>query len=218
MGTDLIVLPADERYPDSCFTQDPAVVLDGRGLLARPGVGSRRGEVGAIESALAEIVTSIDAVREPATLEGGDVLRLGRRLIVGRSKRTNDAGIASLRQFAEPLGFQVRSAEVPVGVLHLTTAATALSDTLVIGRHDVLEQEAFQGIDRIEVKDESIEACNVLALGNDVIASGEYEVHREIERRGFTVHCINLSEFVRADAGPTCLALLVDARGDIGPW
>jgi dimethylargininase len=210
MGLELIILPPEERLPDACFTQDPAVVLDGSALLARAGITSRRGEVSGIQRALAPLVTGIQAVVEPATLEGGDILRLGRRLIVGRSGRTNDAGIESLRHFAEPLGFEVQIAEVPKGVLHLLTAVTALSDHLVIGRDDVLQQPAFEEVDQIVVKDDPTEACNVLAIGRHVITSGRYVVNRQIERRGFNTHRLNLSEFIRADGGPTCLALLVD--------
>jgi dimethylargininase len=210
IGVEPIVLPPDEHHPDACFTQDPAVVLRGRALLGRAGVDSRRGEVTSIGEALGPLVTGMESVGEQATLEGGDILRLGRRLIVGRSRRTNDAGIDALRRFAEPLGYEVQVAVVPRGVLHLGTAVTTLSDDLVIGRDDVLEQPAFHEVDQISVKDDPVEACNVLALGRRVISSGEYEINREVERRGFTVHELNLSEFTRADGGPTCLALLVD--------
>jgi dimethylargininase len=210
MGVEVIVLPPDERQPDGCFTQDPALVLRGRALLGRAGVESRRGEVASIREALVPLVTAVNAVAEPASFEGGDVLRLGSKLIVGRSGRTNEAGIDTLRSFAEPLGYEVQPAEVPPGVLHLLTAVTALSDDLVIGRHDVLKQPAFQEVDQISVKNDPLEACNVLALGKQVISSGRYAVNREVERRGFTVHELDLTEFIRADGGPTCLALLVD--------
>lgn len=210
MGVELIVLPPDEHHPDACFTQDPALVLRGRALLGRAGVDSRRGEVTSIKEALGPLVTGMESVVEPATLEGGDILRLGRRLIVGRSRRTNDAGIDALRRFAEPLGYEVEVAVVPRGVLHLGTAVTTLSDDLVMGREDVLKQPAFQKVHQIPVKDDPLEGCNVLALGKQVISSGKYRVNREVERKGFTVHELDLSEFIRADGGPTCLALLVD--------
>ncbi len=208
MGLELIVLPADERHPDACFTQDPAVVLEGRALVGRPGIESRRGEVESMMETLASLVADIQAVTEPATLEGGDVLILGSKLIVGQSRRTNDAGVEALGRFAKPLGYEVQVAQVPERVLHLGTAVTVLSDNLVIGRDDVLRQQAFRELDQISVTDDPLEACNVLAIGTQVISSGRYGVNREVERRGFTVHELDLSEFVRADGGPTCLALL----------
>ncbi len=154
MGLELIVLVPEERHPDACFTQDPAVVLEGRGLVGRPGIESRRGEVESMMETLASLVADIQAVTEPATLEGGDVLVLGSKLIVGRSRRTNDAGIEALRRFAKPLGYEVQVAQVPEGVLHLGTAVTVLSDNLVIGRDDVLRQQAFRELDQIPVTDD----------------------------------------------------------------
>jgi dimethylargininase len=149
-------------------------------------------------------------LEEPATLEGGDVLRIANRLLVGRSTRTNDAGIEALRDFAEPLGYTVHPLEVPRGVLHLSTAVTALSDQLVIGLDEVLDNDAFRSMDQIPVGNTPLAACNVLAIGDQVIASGDYAVHDQLEQRGFKVHRLNLSEFERADAGPTCLSLLID--------
>ena len=208
MGLEVVVLPPDERHPDACFTQDPAVVLEGQALIGRFGIESRRGEVSGITKALAPLVAGLEAVTKPATLEGGDILVLGHTLIVGRSGRTNDAGIEALRRFANPLGYEVQVAQVPKGVLHLGTGVTALSDNLVVGQNDILRQQAFREVDQISVTDDPLEACNVLAIGTEVITAGRYGVNREVERRGFTVHELDLSEFVRADGGPTCLALL----------
>ena len=212
MGVELIELPADERHPDSCFTQDPALVLDGRALIVRLGAESRAGEAEALERALTPLVSAVDRLEAPATLEGGDVLRIGNRLLVGRSNRTNDEGIDALTAFAEPLGYSVHPVEVPRGVLHLSTAVTALTDDLVIGLDEVLENEVFRGMERLPVGDAPLAACNVLAIGDQVIASGDYKAHDRLESRGFKLHRLDLSEFVRADAGPTCLSLLIDRR------
>ena len=210
MGVELIELPADERHPDSCFTQDPALVLDGRALIGRLGAESRAAEAEAMEQALAPLVSAVDRLEAPATLEGGDVLRIGNRLLVGRSNRTNDEGIDALTAFAEPLGYSVHAVEVPRGVLHLSTAVTALTDELVTGLDEVLENEVFRGLERLPVGDAPLPACNVLAIGDQVIASGDYRAHDRLESRGFKVHRLDLSEFERADAGPTCLSLLID--------
>jgi dimethylargininase len=209
-GAELIVLPPDDAYPDSCFTQDPAVVVDDRGLLARFGEASRRGEVELIEPVVSPRLRALDSVAAPATLEGGDVLRLGRRIVVGRSRRTNDAGIEALRRFAEPLGYEVRTAEVPSWALHLQTAATTAGDNVVLGVEEVVAQQAFADVDRIAVDDDDRGACNVVSLDHFVVAAGAHEIHRELERRGFQVHPTDLTEFERADGSPTCLSLLLD--------
>jgi dimethylargininase len=209
-GVEVLELGPDEAHPDACFTQDPAIVLDGQALIGRFGAPSRRGEQEAIAKALGPLVQFIDEVQAPATLEGGDLIRLGRRLVVGRSRRTNDEGIAALRRFAEPLGWEVRTAEVPPWALHLQTAATGVGDHVVLGPEDVVTQPAFDGTDRVVVPGDDREAGNVLAIGNFVIAAGSHPVHRELEARGFEVHATPLGEFERADGSPTCLSLLVD--------
>lgn len=210
MVGEVIELPKQELYPDSCFTQDTAIVVDGHGLLARTGIPTRRGETKAIGNALRPLVDTLDEVPPPGTLEGGDVIRLGNHLLVGRSRRTSMAAIDYLQEWAKPFGYRVVPVRVPPGVLHLSTAVSVLRDDLVMGLPEVLEDEAFDTVDTLAVRDEALEACNVLVMGDHVIASGEYETHEALEEEGFTVHRQDLQEFIRADAGPTCLALLVD--------
>jgi dimethylargininase len=216
-GVEVIELAPDEAHPDSCFTQDPAIVIEGRALLGRFGALSRRGEEEAMARVLGPLLCGgvtppkcIDAVQAPGTLEGGDLLRIGRRIIVGRSRRTNDEGIEALRRFAEPLGCEVRTAEVPSWALHLQTAATGVGDRVVLGPDEVLSQPAFEGFDRVVVPDDDREAGNVLAIGRFVIAAGSHPVHRGLEARGFEVHATDHDEFELADGSPTCLSLLVD--------
>ena len=210
LGVAVVTLPPNEAHPDSCFTQDLAVVLDRGALLARSAEPSRRGEEREIEPLIGERLDRLERTAAPATLEGGDVMRLGRRLIAGRSSRTNEEGITALRSFAGSLEFDLGEADVPVGILHLQTGATAISDGLVIGIRTVLDQPAFANLDRIVVDEEDLDACNVLAVGRDVVmATGFPPVRRRIGDRGYSVHEVDLSEFLKADGGPTCLSLLV---------
>jgi dimethylargininase len=208
-GLEVVALPPDEAHPDACFTQDPAIVVGRSALLCRFAEVSRRGEQEDMATVLRPLVETIDAVEEPATLEGGDVLAFGRRLVVGRSERTNHAGIGVLARFAEPLGFEVRSAAAPAWALHLGTSASSVGDGIVIGCEETLAQAAFDGLDRIMVPDTDLLACNVVCIGTSVIAAGDHGIHAELQRRGFTVRATDLSEFNRADGSPTCLSLLV---------
>jgi dimethylargininase len=212
LGVEVIDLPPDEMHPDSCFTQDPAFVLNGHALMLRPGIESRAGEAESLEEALRPLVESVDQMEPPATLEGGDVLRIGKRLLVGRSMRTNDEGIDALRRFAGPMGYSVSVVPVPRGVLHLSTAATFVGNGLLMGLAEVLKDPAFREFEHLEMGEAQLAACNVLTLGDQVIASGDYGVHDELERKGYKVHRLDLTEFERADAGPTCLSLLIESR------
>lgn len=204
----LVVMEPNELHPDSCFTQDAAVVLGSTALLARSGIGVRKSEIPAVRKVLRGLVDEVQQIPPPGSLEGGDVLRLGKTLVVGQSRRTSRSGTEALARFAEPLGYKVATVEVPSGVLHLSTAVTAISDRLVIGMPEVLRSPVFGGVEQIPVADGTLEACNVLVIGDHAIASGKYAAHDVLESKGFTMHRLDLSEFVKADAGPTCLALL----------
>jgi dimethylargininase len=207
-GAAVLALDADEHHPDACFTQDLAVVLSGHALVCRPALAIRRGEVAGVLPALAGLVASTTALPPGATLEGGDVLRAGdRRLVVGRSTRTNAAGIGALEAFAGPLGWFVGVADVPQGILHLQTGVT-VAGGLALGLAEVVGQPAFAGLEPLVLRD--VEACNVLAVGSHAITAGRHDAHRALERAGFSVVELDLSAFTRADGGPTCLALIVE--------
>jgi dimethylargininase len=220
-GGRVLALPADEAHPDGCFTQDTAVVLPSAGgpraLLARFGAAERLGEERQVAPVLAPLVASISAVAAPATLEGGDVLVGDGWIAVGRSRRTNEPGIAALAAFAAPLGYDVVPVDIPAWALHLSTAATLVGSGLVIGAAEVLAQPHFRNLDRIAVPDDQRFACNVWACDRFVIAAGSWPVHRELERRGIEVRPTDLTEFNRADGSPTCLSLVVSATTGRSP-
>lgn len=208
LGLEVTVLPADEELPDSCFVQDLAIVLNGRGLLCRPGVPSRQPEASRIELAVGELVTSLDRVKAPATVEGGDVLRVDGRFIVGRSERTNDEGIAALERFAAP-DAQVAQAEVRRPFLHLLSGL-GVAGTAVVGSESLIDQPAFDGLERVAAPEEEVVGCNFVTVEHDVLVAAGYEqIRKLLEDRGFRAHEVDLSEFTKADGGPTCLSLLV---------
>jgi dimethylargininase len=208
LGVNVIQLPVDEALPDSCFVQDLAIVVNGRALLCRPGAESRRPEVGGMEDAVRAVAGAVERVEDPATLEGGDVLRVGETLIAGASKRTNEAGIETLERFASP-DANVARAEVREPFLHLLSGMSA-ADGAVVGSSALIDQEAFDGLERLPVPDEEAAGCNFVALGDDVIMVAGYpSIRKLLEGRGLSVHEVDLSEFAKADGGPTCLSLLV---------
>jgi dimethylargininase len=187
-----------------------AVVLDEVALLTRPGAASRRGEVAEVQAALARY-RPIETTAAPATLEGGDVLRIGRRLYVGRSRRTSAEGIARLAAVAEPLGYPL----VPVtvtGCLHLKSAVTALDDDSVLVNRAWLDPEPLAGLELVEVAPEEPGAANVLRVAGSVIAHAGFP--RTLERlaaRGHAVRELDVSEFLKAEAALTCKSLLFTA-------
>jgi dimethylargininase len=208
---ELVELPADEELPDACFVDDCAVVLGGRALLTRPGAPSRAAEPERLAEALARLVDEVVPMAAPATLDGGDVLRLGRTLVVGRSGRTNQDGVRQLTRFAEAAGGRVEVAAVPPGTLHLQSAVTALADDAVVGTAELLEQPALRGVPhRLVVAAEEVAAANLLAVGTTaLLPAGCPDTAAAVRALGFEVREVDLGEFHKADGGATCLSLLV---------
>lgn len=210
LGLEVLELPTDPAFPDCCFVEDVAVVLDEVALLTRPGAASRRGEVRVIEAALARY-RPIERTAEPATLEGGDVLRVAHTLYVGRSARTNDEGIARLAAVAEPLGYRV--VPVPVtGCLHLKSALTALDQERVLVNRAWLDTAPLAGLELVDVAPEEPGAANVLRVAGLVIAHpGFPRTNERIAALGYAVRPLDVSEFLKAEAALTCKSLLFAA-------
>jgi dimethylargininase len=208
---EVVALPADEELPDACFVDDCAVVLGGRALLTRPGAPSRAAEPERLAGVLERLVDELERMTAPATLDGGDVLRLGRALVAGRSGRTGQDGIAQLAAFAEAAGGRVEVAAVPAGTLHLQSAVTPLADDVVVGMAELLEQPALRGVaTRVVVPPEEVAAANALAVGTTVVLpAGCPRTAAAVAALGFEVREVDLSEFAKADGGATCLSLLV---------
>ena len=208
---EVVALPADEELPDACFVDDCAVVLGGQALLARLGAPSRAAEPERLAEVLAGLVDELHRMTAPATLDGGDVLRLGRTLVAGRSERTGQAGIGQLTRFAEAVGGRVEVAAVPSGTLHLQSAVTSLADDAVVGTAELLEQPALRGVaSKVVVPPEEAAAGNVLAVGTTVVLpAGCPGTAAAVAALGFEVREVDLGEFHKADGGATCLSLLI---------
>jgi dimethylargininase len=210
LGCEVRRIPAEPGLPDSVFVEDTAVVLDEIAVAARPGAPSRRGEVPGVVAALREFrdVLPIDA---PGTLEGGDVLRIGSRIYVGRSERTNEEGIRQFRAHVEPLGYAVR--EVPVsGCLHLKTAVTQVGDRLVLLNPSWVPIDAFSDLERIDVDPAEPFAGNALRIGSSVLFPSELpRTARRLEKRGIELHRVDAGELAKAEGGLTCGSILVSA-------
>jgi dimethylargininase len=206
-GFAVMQLPADDAYPDACFVEDTAVVIERSVLLARPGHPSRRGEVDAVAAALTGL-DEMQRVGGDATLDGGDVLQVGDTVFVGVGRRTNSAGADSLEQFCRPLGRSV--VRVPVGKsLHLKSSVTALDPETVLAHVSAGDSSAFSGLKVIEVSGENPEAANVVRLadGSILVAAQHRSTADLVEALGYRVESCDVSEFARADGGLTCLSI-----------
>ena len=207
-GCGLVHVPAAPELPDAVFIEDTAVVTDEVAVLARPGAVSRRPEVAGVAGIL-ERYRPLRAIRAPGTLDGGDVLRVGRQVFVGASQRTNAEGARQLRSILEPLGYAVHS--IPVtGCLHLESAVTALSDDTLLLNPDWVDPARLPGWRVVEVDPTEPHAANVLRLeGAVLMAAGHDRTAARVRALGVEVAEVDISELAKAEAGVTCCSLLL---------
>ena len=206
-GLAVIEAPSLPHHPDGVFVEDAVVVVEDHAMLTRPGAPSRRGEVDSLAALLTELDHRVERLVEPATLDGGDVLQIGRDVYVGISSRTNLAAVDALGTWLAPLGRTVHPVEVH-GALHLKTAATALPDGRVIAQVDALDTAGFGDREVVEVAEAS--GANLLLLGDHiVVAASAPRTLAWLRGEGFAVTTVDLSEFEAVEAGPTCLSVLL---------
>jgi dimethylargininase len=210
-GADVISLPAEPALADSMFVEDPATVLDELALIFPLGTESRRAEAASLAKVLSKY-RELKYVQLPGTAEGGDILRVGRNLFAGLSKRTNEDGIRQLQSIVGEYGYTVTA--VPVsGCLHLKSAVTFLGRNTLLANRTWFNASCMSGFEWIDVAPEEPHAANALAFGETVILPASFPLTcARIEAGGFTVLPLDISELQKAESGLTCSSLLFDAK------
>jgi dimethylargininase len=210
LGARVISLPAEPALPDSMFVEDPAIVLDELAIILPLGTETRRLEGASLALALAQF-RKLTRVELPGQVEGGDILRVGRRLFAGLSSRTNAEGIRQLASIVAPYGYEVVSVQV-TGCLHLKSAVTYLGRNTLLANRAWFDTKPFAGFEWIDVAPEEPHASNALAIGDTVIFPASFPRTRAcLEARGFHVTPLDISELQKAESGLTCSSLLFDA-------
>jgi dimethylargininase len=208
LGCRIERLPDAPELPDSVFVEDTAVVLDEVAIVTRPGAESRRAETPSIAAALRRHRTVLE-MTEPATLDGGDVLVVGRRLFVGISDRTTDHGARQLADLTAPYGYSVSTVSVQ-DCLHLKSAVTALEANTLLCNPDWVDTRAFAGFNTVAVAPDEPFAANVLQIGSVLLcAAAHARTAADLTRRGYAVYPVDVSELAKAEGGVTCCSLMV---------
>ncbi len=209
LGVRVVRLPELEGYPDAVFVEDTVLALDEVAVLTRPGAASRRGEVEAMADAIAPFRPRV-RIEAPATLDGGDVLRLGRTLYVGRTGRTSEGGIVALRALVAPFGYSVQEVAV-AGALHLKTAVTQVAPDRILVNPAWVDASVFDGYDAWSVDPAEPFAANAVLVNGAVIHSTAFPRTQELLRaRGIRVVGVDASELAKAEGGVTCCSVLFD--------
>lgn len=209
LGLRVISLPAEPDMPDATFVEDPLIVVDGLAIVTRMGALSRRAESESLAAAIAPY-RPVWRMREPGTMEGGDVMRIGHDVFVGVTTRTNQAGISQLRAELEPLGYRVFA--VPVhGCLHLKSACCSLGDRKILANAEWLDTGPLHDYRIVEVAPDEPGAANVLGIRDTVLMPSCFPHTEEILRReGFQIRTVDISELMKAEAAITCSSVIFE--------
>ena len=211
LGCRVEALPADPTLADSVFVEDTAIVLDEVAVITRPGAASRRPETAPIARALAPYRPLV-SIEPPGTLDGGDVLRIGRTLYVGLSGRSNQAAIDQLSRALAPYGYAIRGVAVQ-GCLHLKSAVTALGDDTVLVDPAWVDPAVFTGTRPIEIDPRERGAANALRIGERVIYPASFPVtRRRLAAAGVDVLEVDVSELQKAEGAVTCCSLVFEVQ------
>jgi dimethylargininase len=207
LGAQVISLPAEPELPDAVFVEDTALVLDELAIIARMGALSRRGETTSIAEAVAHY-RPLNFLKEPATLDGGDVLRVNRTIFVGLSRRTNTEAIEQLRELLGKYGYEVRALEVK-GCLHLRSACSYIGNNTVLIHRPWIHANALREFELLDVAWDESGAANALFLNDVIIIPASFpKTSALLAERGYVVRALEVSELQKAEAGVTCCSLI----------
>jgi dimethylargininase len=211
LGCEVRRLQALPELPDSVFVEDTCVVLDELAIITRPGALSRRPETESVGREL-RALRSVSFLTEPGTLDGGDVLRLGKRLFVGQSSRTNEAGIGQLSHLVTPAGYEVHG--VPVtDCLHLKSAVTQVANGVILINPSWVDPSHFGNVKVIEVDPSEPFAANALLIKQTVLYPDAFPLTRQrLEDKGIAVMTLDLSELAKAEGAVTCCSVICEAE------
>lgn len=209
LGLEIIRLAALDEHPDAVFVEDAAIALDELAIVAPMGAPSRIGESASVEAALDRLLP-VMRLTPPATLDGGDVLRVDRRVFVGLSRRTNRDAVEQLATMLRPYDYEVVGVSVGTA-LHLKSACTSIGGDAILANPDWVDLTPFASRRVVRADPTEPWAASVLHVaGTLVMPAGFPRTERLLGERGYRVEIVDLSELRKAEGGPTCLSILVD--------
>jgi dimethylargininase len=209
-GLELIRLAPDEEHPDSTFVEDTAVLTARGAVITRPGAASRVPEITSIEPVLREHFTEVRFIREPGTVDGGDVCEAGEHFFIGISERTNIAGAELLARALESFGYSSSLIDIrgTSNILHLKSGLAYLGGKRLVVIEAFKDFEEFSGYDVIFVNKAEEYAANCVRVnGKVLVAAGFDDTNRKLEQLGYQTITLDMSEFQKMDGGLSCLSL-----------
>jgi dimethylargininase len=208
LGCHVIDLPAEPDLPDSVFVEDTAMILPEVAVVTRPGADSRKPEIESIIPVLAPLIRLVH-IQAPATVDGGDVLVLGKKIFIGESTRSNQAAIDQLNELLCEYGYSV-AGMVLHDCLHLKSAVTRVDEQTLLINPNWVDPSQFPGFNRIEVDPSEPHAANCLPVNGSIIFPTAFPKTRlKLEERGYKVIPVDVSELAKAEGAVTCCSLII---------
>lgn len=206
-GLEVLVLPADEDYPDSTFVEDVALLTAHCAIITRPAAPSRVGEISDMRRVLERYFTKIEEIAAPGTLDGGDVMQVGGHCYIGLSARTNSPGATQLIEILRRHGLS--GSTVPVTqFLHLKTGVTCIADRTLLATGEFIARPEFSGFTILPVADQDAGGANCIRINDRILMpAGFPAVRRQLAESGARIVEIDISEYAKLDGGLTCMSL-----------
>jgi dimethylargininase len=209
-GLEIIRLAPDEAHPDSTFVEDTAVLTPRGAVVTRPGAASRQEEIRSIEPVLREHFVDVQYIREPGTVDGGDVCEAGEHFFIGISERTNAAGAEQLARKLKSFGYSSSLIDIRgiSNILHLKSGLAYLGGKLLLVIEAFREEEEFCPYELLFANYPEEYAANCLLVNDKVlIAAGFDDIKWKLEYLGYQTIALDMSEFQKMDGGLSCLSL-----------
>jgi dimethylargininase len=209
LGYAVLELPAEKDLPDSVFVEDTAVILADVAIITNPGADSRKPETLSTIPALRPY-RELVFIEPPATVDGGDVLVLGKNIYVGLSKRSNQAAVDQMNEKLGKYGYKVQGVEMH-DCLHLKTAVTRVDDKTLLINRKWADVENFEGYDLIDVDESEPFAANCLPVGDAIIFPVAFpKTSAKLAARGYQIKPVVVDELAKAEGAVTCCSLILD--------
>ena len=209
-GLSLVRIEPDERYPDATFIEDAAVVTKRGAILTRPGAASRMGEVERARGALDSFFPNPSFIRNPGTVDGGDICDAGDHFFIGISERTNNSGAEQLADWLATLGYRSSLVDIRsvAGILHLKSGIAYLDDNRMLVIDALSRRPEFRGYETVRVQSGEEYAANCVRLNDYVlVAAGYPNIQNTLRELGYPTIALEMTEFHKMDGGLSCLSL-----------
>jgi dimethylargininase len=208
LGCDVTELPAEAELPDSVFVEDTAFILPEVAVITRPGADSRKPETDSIIQVLTPLMEMV-RVQEPATVDGGDVLVLGKRIFIGLSTRSNQAAVDQLNDRLAKYGYSVTGIKLG-DCLHLKSAVSRVDEKTLLINNNWVDPSDFEDFDLLDVDPSEPQAANCLPVGGSIIFPSAFpKTAARLEERGYQVITLDISELAKAEGAVTCCSLIL---------